>query len=212
MSQELLVTILDDVASKLDHVLKHGPINEHIRQKTLPAELLRRSGVCLYAPELLQSYLKMHDIRTSQYLKKMGNSGNSDLVHIVLKMDENDKYIDPTWQQFYYYTGLMPHAAQHDNRQAQLYPDNDIAIISDNDSAFIDQVTATAQHIDEELERIIPGHSSFTYAHLANTTSDQKRKTYEDVWDMSTYQPNSHSHKLSVRRALAESANMLIKL
>lgn len=211
-----LEEILDEAAPKLDHVLKHGPINEYIKHGNLPLELLRRSGICMYATHLLRGYLQKRDIVTYQHLKWMGTSRDTDKVHIVLKMEgKDDRYIDPTWQQFFYLTGLMPQLAQHDSRQAELYPENRIAVFNPDDDNFVAEVARHAQAIDKNLDDIFPEREKLEQRSglpLINTSIDEKERVYREIWNTHTYRSNYHTFKPEIHRALFETTKQLCSL
>jgi hypothetical protein len=213
LETDRLRSALDDITPKLDYALSEGPVSAYQHMgpfQELPRDLKRRGGICHATSWLLKESLFLNGIHTTPRATwGTVTVGDKQYVshHVLLKTQgSNGRYVDPTYQQFYRYVGLAPHVAHQNPELTELYPDNDIAIISPNTTRFQEEFAENAHRIEQKLAKVGLAHGL-----LVGTTLEEKVVAYKQVWDFNTYQATPPSNP-DLRDAVAQSATLMHRL
>jgi hypothetical protein len=185
-----LESVMESLAPRLDFILNEGPLNvqQHMGPfKELPPEMKRRGGICSATSWLLAGILRKEGIYASPVsrvssIRHRGIEYKS--YHVLLETSTHDnRYIDPTYQQFFKYAGLYPELVIENPELAELYPENGIAIIDPTSTEFQEAFAEDAHMIERSLAR--RGFKNEQI--LADSTSEEKSNFYRQVWDVTKY-------------------------
>ena len=200
---------LDEIAPRLDTVLKEGPLNDYLMGREVsPAALLRRDGNCQAVSWLLRDVLireggihTQPSLRTSSLLYRRHKIP---VAHVVLKMSGDDpRMIDPTFEQYYRYVGLDPELARTDEAAMGLYPDSRIAIIDPDTHNFPLEFAVNADRIEHDLSvrKLAKGA-------LVGSSLQEKINVYTQLWNPNEFR-SMFAPRFEVNRAITQSLALM---